>query len=78
MSIGDFGGRKFVFAMFVIFLAFLILISGHINFAQFMDTVLWVFGIFAGTNAVAHLSDGGSMTVDHQILKENIKEEVSN
>ena len=68
MSIGDFGGRKFVFAMFVILLAFLILISGHINFAQFMDTVLWVFGIFAGTNAVSHLSDGGNIKVDHHVV----------
>lgn len=57
MTIDDFGGRKFIFAMFVIFLAFLILVSGNINFAQFMDMVLWTFGIFAGTNAVSHLSD---------------------
>ena len=68
MTIDDFGGRKFIFAVFVVLLAFLILISGHINFAQFMDTVLWTFGIFAGTNAVSHLSEGGSITVDHKVV----------
>ena len=56
MTIEDFGGRKFIFAMFVILCAFLLVISGQINFKEFMDTVLWVFGIFAGANAVAHLS----------------------
>lgn len=66
MTIDDFGGRKFVFAMFVILLAFLILISGNMNFNQFMETAVWVFGVFAGSNAIAHLSDGGNITVDHK------------
>jgi len=77
MSIDDFGGRKFVFAMFVIFLAFLILISGNITFDQFIDTVVWVFGIFAGTNAVSHLSDGGTITVDHKVVN-NLREDLKN
>ena len=73
MTIDDFGGRKFIFAIFVILCAFLFVISGQIDFDQFMSTIIWAFGIFSVSNAVSHLSDGGSMTVDHKILKENIK-----
>ncbi len=63
MTIDNFGGRKFVFAMFVVLCAFLLVISGQINFKEFMDTVLWVFGIFAGANAISHLSDSSLITV---------------
>ena len=57
MTIDDFGGRKFIFAMFVIVCAFLLVISGQIGFDRFMEIVLWSFGLFSATNAVAHLSD---------------------
>ena len=32
MNVDDFGGRKFVFAMFVVLCAFLLVISGQISF----------------------------------------------
>lgn len=57
MTIDDFGGRKFIFAMLVILFAFLLVISGQIDYKAFMEIVIWAFGIFSATNAVAHLSD---------------------
>ena len=71
MTIDDFGGRKFVFAMFVIVCGFLLVISGQIDFNKFMEIILWAFGIFSASNAVAHLSDSKIVGVKTETI--NIK-----
>lgn len=57
MSIENFGGRKFVFAMFVVMCALWLALVKLITFDQFMEITIWAFGIFAVSNAVAHLSN---------------------
>lgn len=48
----EIGGRKFVFAMLVIFLGFLLAATGQITFDQFRSLALWALGIFSATNAI--------------------------
>lgn len=57
MSIDDFGGRKFVFAMFSVACALWLALVGSITFDQFMAVNVWALGIFSVSNAFAHLSD---------------------
>lgn len=46
------GGRKFIFAMLVVFLGFILAGVGQIDFDQFMNLTLWALGIFSATNAI--------------------------
>ncbi len=57
MTIDDFGGRKFVFAMFVVACALVLSLVKLITFDQFLQITVWAFGIFSVANAVSHLSD---------------------
>lgn len=57
MTIDDFGGRKFVFAMFVVACAFVLALIGLITFDQFMTVTVFALGIFSMTNAVSHLGE---------------------
>ncbi len=57
MTIDDFGGRKFIFAMFAVLCAFLLVALGQLDPKEFITVVTADFAIFASSNAVAHLSD---------------------
>lgn len=57
MTIDTFGGRKFIFAMFVVGCGLWLSLVNSITFDQFMGITVWALGIFSVTNAVAHLSD---------------------
>lgn len=50
--IEEIGGRKFIFAMLIILLGFILAGVGQIGFDQFMSLALWALGIFSATNAI--------------------------
>lgn len=62
MTIENFGGRKFLFAMLVVICAALLVISGDLTPKEFIALVTVAYGIFAGTNAVSHLSPTPAIT----------------
>ncbi|MBU4223673.1 hypothetical protein KJ934_00325 [Patescibacteria group bacterium] len=53
----DLGGRKFLFALLVVFLTFILAVLGKITFDQFLNTEVWALGIFAASNAISKFSD---------------------
>jgi len=57
MSIEDVGGRKFIFAIFVVTGSLWLALVKLITFDQFLQVTVWAFGIFSVSNAVSHLSD---------------------
>ena len=48
--LNDLGGRKFVFAILIVIIVFLLALFGEITFEQFTGTILWAFGIFSAAN----------------------------
>ncbi len=55
MTIQDFGGRKFILAIFTILCAFLLAVANHITFADFEKIVILSFAIFSATNAFSKI-----------------------
>ena len=48
------GGRKFVFAFWMLVSAVVLLTTGHVSSDQFIEAVKWIGGFFFGGNAVEH------------------------
>ena len=71
MTIENFGGRKFVFAMFVVSCAFVLVCCGLINYTEFMTVIVYALGIFSVSNAVAHLSDSKEIYEIEKIKKDD-------
>jgi hypothetical protein len=64
MNIKDLGGRKFIFAILIVFMSFELAVTGKISFDEFTGIALWALGIFSVSNAVkgGRTSSGGVTT----------------
>lgn len=62
MNIEDLGGRKFVFALLVVFMSFELAVTGKINFDEFTGIALWALGIFSVSNAIKGNGASGDKT----------------
>lgn len=49
------GGRKFVFAILITALAFVLTVLGNITYEQFINAALWALGIFSTTNVASKI-----------------------
>ena len=71
------GGRKFIFAMFVLILGFALAIDGKIDFDQFMKLAVLALGIFSATNALQKIGNikVNNFPTPRKELKEELKVE---
>ncbi len=53
-----FGGRKTFFAVMLFIALTIFLVIDKCNFPQWLDGIVWIFGVYAAGNGAEHIAEG--------------------